>query len=174
MKVTKFSPGGLPAAYGAWSTGSVSSACEAETASISSNSLAIGGVIISGSAASNYHILASGSNYAAWVPDSSGGGSVSYGSNAMSVTSANDAGVDTDVAREDHRHEGVHQIYSNGSNARVGDVTLQAGANVALAVAAQIITISATGVPGPTGPAGGSGAANPDDEYVIVAGEIFG
>lgn len=72
MKVTQFSTGGLPQPYGTWSTGTVNEACEAVSASVSSNSYAISGIIVSGSAQSNYHLLASGSNYAAWVPDTSG------------------------------------------------------------------------------------------------------
>lgn len=84
-----------------------------------------------------------------------GGGSVSYGSNATDVSSVSAVGGSSNVAREDHVHKGVHQITSNTSNAKVGDVNLQAGSGIALGVSAQNITITNTGAS--SGGGGGSG-----------------
>jgi len=71
MKVTAFDPTGLDVvSVGLFSTGYVSTSSNAYSAAVSSNALAVGGVTISGAAASNYHMLASSPTAAAWVPDS--------------------------------------------------------------------------------------------------------
>ena len=75
MKVTSFDPGGLDVvSLGLFSTGYVSTSSNSYSSAIASNALAVAGVIVTGSAASNYHILASSPTAAAWVPDAGGGG----------------------------------------------------------------------------------------------------
>ena len=115
MKITNFGTDGLPQPLSAWSTGVVSYASNALFTATSSNTLAINGVRVTGAAASNYHIVASGSNFAAWVPDAAGG-AVSFGSNAMSVSDLNVGGASTNAAREDHRHVGIATITASSSN----------------------------------------------------------
>lgn len=109
MKVTKFQPQGFDAVLrGVLSGGVVSEA---------SNAYAIGGIVVEGAAGSNYHIVAYSSNYARWIPhDAAGGGSVSFGSNAMSVADLNVGGASTNSAREDHRHQGIATITASSSN----------------------------------------------------------
>jgi len=73
MKVTAFDPTGMDVvSVGLFSTGYVSTSSNSYSAAVASNTLAVGGVTITGAAASNYHILASSSSAAAWVPASSG------------------------------------------------------------------------------------------------------
>ena len=82
MKVTAFDPGGLDVvSLGLFSTGYVSTSSNSYSSAVSSNTLAIGGVSVTGAAASTYHMLASSPTAAAWVPDSAAA-----------------AGVDTTVA----------------------------------------------------------------------------
>lgn len=67
MKVTKFDPSLNAVLGGILTTGTVSKA---------SNAYAIGGVVVEGSAASNWHIVAYGSNYARWIPHDASGTSL--------------------------------------------------------------------------------------------------
>lgn len=109
MKVTKFQPQGFDAVL----RGLLSN----DTTAVSSNTYAINGITVEGAAGSNYHIVAYSSNYARWIPhDASGGGSVSYGSNAMAVNDVNAGGSSTDVSRMDHRHQGIATITASSSN----------------------------------------------------------
>lgn len=99
-----------------------------------------------------------------------GGGSVSYGSNATDVSSVSAVGGSSNVAREDHVHKGVHQITSNTSNGKVGDVNLTAGSGIALGVSGQNVTI--TNISSGSGGGGGSSGANashpmPLDSYTL-------
>lgn len=108
MKVTKFQPQGFDAVLRGLLSGS--------TTSTSSNTYAINGITVEGTAhGSNWHIVSSSSNTAAWVPHDAGGAS-SFGSNAMAVSDLNVGGASTNSAREDHRHEGIATITASSSN----------------------------------------------------------
>lgn len=117
--------------------------------------------------ASNWRLSADGLTNVVWSPESAG--SVSYGSNSNDVGNASAAGASSLVSRTDHVHRGVHLITSNGSNTLYGDVNLQAGVGMALGVAAQTITLTNTGVPGPAG-SGGSGTDNWLIEIDVLTG----
>ena len=103
------------------------------------------------------------------IHSTGGGGSVSYGSNSNSVGTANAAGASTLVSRADHVHQGVRQLTSNSSNARVGDVNLVAGSGIALGVSSQDITITNTG----QGSGGGGGSGTTKTAAAVARWHIF-
>lgn len=101
-------------------------------ASVSSNSYALGGVVVQNAAASNYHFIASSPTEGWWIPHDAGGGSVSYGSNASHVAEISSVGAGTAVARFDHYHAGIAQITSSSSNTlQRGTVNLRPGSGIA-------------------------------------------
>jgi len=136
MKITNFGTDGLPQPLSMWSTGVIATASNALFSSAASNTLAINGIQITGAAASNYHIVASGSNFAAWVPHASGGGS------ALTVLDEG-APLTTDASSLDFVGAGV--VASGAGGAKT--ITIPAG--------------GPTGPSGPTGNAGPTGSTGP-------------
>jgi hypothetical protein len=62
---------------------------------------------------------------------STGGGSVSYGSNSMAVAEISSAGVASEVARYDHMHAGISTVTASSSNTmQRGTLNLRAGSGV--------------------------------------------
>ena len=176
MKITNFGTDGLPQPLGAWSTGVVSTASNALFSSAASNTLAVNGVTVTGAAASNYHILASSSTAATWVPDAGGGGTVSAGSNSTRVREVSTAGASTTLwSPFDHAHDGIGTITASSSNTmQRGTWNLRPGVGIALSLTDtdgdgefDTATIVNTGVPGPAG--GGSGGASQVDLVRLYA-----
>ena len=170
MKITNFGTDGLPQPLGAWSTGVVSTASNALFSSAASNTLAVNGVTVTGAAASNYHILASSSTAAAWVPDAGGGGTVSAGSNSTRVREVSTAGASTTLwSPFDHAHDGIGTITASSSNTmQRGTWNIRPGVGIALSLTDtdgdgefDTATIVNTGVPGPAG-TGGVGSTSTD------------
>ena len=99
---------------------------------------------------SNWRLASKGSNFEiTWTPDSSGG--VSYGSNAMDVTTADNGGASTDVSRMDHRHKGVHLISAASSNSLFGDVNFIGQGSVGVTVSGQTVQVSGVDTGGGAG-----------------------
>lgn len=128
--------------------------------SVGSNGLAV---------PSNARLAADGQMNVVWTAFDAGSGATSFGSNATDITTATAAGASGNAAREDHRHRGVRSITANGSNGLFGNVDLQAGSNIALGVAGQVVTISNIGSGGGGGGSGG-GLAHSYVGYNVAGG----
>jgi hypothetical protein len=96
-----------------------------------------------------------------WSPQSGGGGSVSFGSNATDVSSTSAVGGSSNSAREDHVHRGVRTITANTSNGKFGDYNIQQGTGIAFGVSGQTLTISNIG----SGSGGGGGGGSSTIQY---------
>ena len=101
---------------------------------------------------SNWVLASTGSNFGiVWSPQAAAGPGISYGSNAMDVTTADNGGASTDVSRMDHRHKGVHLISAASSNSLFGDVNFIGQGSVGVTVSGQTVQVSGVDTGGGAG-----------------------